>query len=127
MQKQDSWRRTLLRTEETAARYEQAQATSPSDTGCRLCNDLETIVEYKHWRLAPNKFPYDRFFSKSHMLVSSRHVDENGLNIEEKAELIELKNNVLSDGYDIILENLPKQKSIPHHMHYHLVEIKKPD
>ena len=129
IQKQEAWRRTLLRTEETALKYESAQTETESGSaiGCRLCDDPATIQDFKHWRLVPNAFPYDRYFSKSDMLVSKRHVDELGLSEVEKVELLKLKSEVLTNQYDIILENLPKQKSIPHHIHYHLVEIKRPD
>lgn len=127
MQEQEPWRRLLLRTEETAKQYEEAQKATPPSKGCRLCNDLESIAEYTHWRLMPNRFPYDRYFTKSAMLVSKRHTDETGLTAEERAEFFELKRDVFADEYDIIFENLPKQKSIPHHMHYHLVELKRPE
>jgi hypothetical protein len=125
MQAQEPWRRLLLRTEATAKRYEEAQKNSTADAGCRLCADKETITEYTHWRLVPNRFPYDRFFSKCEMLISKRHTDETGLTTAEKSELFELKNTVLSDQYDLVFENLPQQKSIPHHIHYHLVKIKR--
>jgi len=127
MQEQEHWRRLLLRTEETATIYEEAQKNSPKTNGCRLCNDKETIKKYEHWRLVPNAFPYDRFFSKSVMLISNRHTDENGLTEEEVAEFRKLKNTEFSDEYDLLFENMPVQKSIPHHIHYHIVQIKKPN
>ncbi len=126
-QEQEHWRRLLLRTEATADYYEKVQKEQPEGDGCRLCNDPETYQEFKYWRLVPNRFPYDRYFSKSDMLVTKRHVDESELSQEERGELIELKSQVLIDDYDVILENLPKQKSIPHHHHIHLAKIKKPD
>lgn len=121
IQHHEPWRQLLLRTKETAAKYQEVLKTTPKTDGCRLCNDKSTIEEFKHWKIVPNAFPYDRFFAKSDMLVSKRHTDEDGLNDEEIAEWRELKNTVLSDQYDHIFENLPKQKSIPHHIHYHLV------
>lgn len=126
MQEQPHWRRLLLRSEEGAKAYEIAQQTMPKTEGCRLCNDPETITDYKYWRLVPNRFPYDRYFSKSEMLVSKRHVDERGLTSEEMSELYNLKTE-LAEEYDLIFENMPKQKSIPHHIHYHLVEIMRPE
>jgi hypothetical protein len=127
MQKKEHWRQLLMRTEETAKAYEEAQQNMTPDSGCRLCNDPETFVEYEHWRLVPNRFPYDRYFTKSDMLITKRHTDETGLDQPEKAELVKLKSGPLSDEYDLIFENLPKQKSIPHHIHYHLVQIKRAD
>ena len=125
VQPQEHWRRLLLRTEAAAAAYERAQQ-QPKTGDCRLCSDSETRETYQHWRLIPNRFPYDRYFSRSDMLVTNRHVDERGLSEAERAELTELKSTVLSDTYDLVLENLPKQSSIPHHYHVHLVTLKPP-
>ena len=61
------------------------------------------------------------------MLISNRHTDENGLTEEEVAEFRKLKNTEFSDEYDLLFENMPVQKSIPHHIHYHIVQIKKPN
>lgn len=126
MQKQEHWRRLLLRTEETATAYEAAQREQNSVGGCRLCADPDTIEEYTHWRLMPNRFPYDRLFEKSDMLVLRRHSDEYGLTQDERRELLHLKAEVLSDRYDGFLEQLPKQRSIPHHYHVHVVTYKRP-
>lgn len=127
MQEQEHWRRLLLRTEETATNYDEALKEKLEIGTCRLCADLEFIVEYQYWRLMPNKFPYDRYFSKSDMLVLKRHSDERGLTPEEREEYFQLISGVLADQYDSMLNHLPKQKSIPHHCHFHLVKIKKPE
>jgi hypothetical protein len=74
----------------------------------------------------PNKFPYDRYFAKSDMLVLKRHDDERGVTKEEREEYFKLKSEVLGDEYDSVLDYLPKQKSIPHHTHLHLIKIKRP-
>jgi hypothetical protein len=124
MQAQETWRRLLLRTPDTAKLYEEAQKKS-GGLGCRLCHDQNYIKEFDYWLLMPNAFPYDRYFSKSDMLVTKRHTDGHDLTTEEQAEFKYLKAHSLTDDYDLIFENLPKQKSIPHHQHYHLVEIKK--
>jgi galactose-1-phosphate uridylyltransferase len=123
MQQQEDWRRLLLRTEETAKKYEEAQRNQGT-SGCRLCNDLTTLTEFNYWRLVPNAFPYDRFFSQSVMLMPKRHTNESDLRSEELSEFREIKKSVLVEEYDLIFENLPKQKSIPHHLHYHIVKIK---
>ena len=125
MQQHEPWRRLLLRTDETATKYENAQHTS-TQSGCRLCEEQDTIKDFKYWRLTPNAYPYDRFFEQSHMLVSKRHTDENGLNEQEITEYKHIKHSGLSEEYDLVFENLPKQKSIPHHIHYHLVTIRRP-
>lgn len=123
----EPWRRLLLRTEASATAYEHAQATEPAIDGCRLCVDSATLTEFTHWRLMPNRFPYDRYFEVSHMLVSKRHTSETGLNTDEQAELRHLKQSALGKGYDVIFENLPKQQSIPHHVHFHIIKLKRVD
>jgi len=124
MQLQENWRRLLLRTEETAAKYEAAQR-EPQQVGCKLCNDLETIYDFTHWRLMPNAFPYDKYFSKSIMLVTKRHTDEANLSTAELMEFRDIKKSNALAEYDTILEQLPKRKSIPHHLHYHIVTIRR--
>jgi len=127
IQKQEPWRRTLLRTEEMAQKYEEAQKENQEPEGCRLCNDTESIAEYEYWRLMPNMFPYDRYFTKSDMLVTKRHIDEHGLTQEEREEFLKLKNEVFADQYDSVLDNLPRQRSIPDHCHFHLIQFKRLD
>lgn len=127
MNEHEPWRRLLMRTEETAQAYERAQEQKKSDGACRLCEDTDSIKEYQHWRLMPNKYPYDRYFTKSDMLVLKRHDDERGLTDDEREEYFKLKSDVLIDVYDAVLDNLPKQKSIPHHCHFHMVSFKHPE
>ncbi len=58
-----------------------------------MCSDKENIIEeYTHWVLMRNEFPYDRYFSKSDMLVTKRHTQEHELTDEEIAEFFTLKN-----------------------------------
>ncbi len=124
---QPHWRRLLLRSEEAAKKYEDEIKNHKSGDGCNLCNDKESIVkEYEHWVLMKNKFPYDRYFTKSDMLVLKRHVGEHDLNDSERTEFISIKKE-LSDSYDSIIEHLPKQKSIPDHFHVHIIEFKRPE
>ena len=125
-QPQEHWRRLLLRTEETAKRYEEAQKVTPPGNGCRLCNDPDSLAEYEHWRIMPNAFPYDRYFAKSDMLVLKRHSDERGLSKAEREEYFQLLNG-LADQYDSLLNHLAKQKTIPHHCHFHLISFKRPE
>jgi hypothetical protein len=123
---QPHWRRLLLRSEEAALKYEESIRNHTHSNICNLCNDnVSTLKEFSHFKLMKNKFPYDRYFTKSDMLVSKRHVAEHELTEEERAELIAIKKS-LSDSYDSIIEHLPKQKSIPDHYHVHIVEFKRP-
>jgi len=122
-----------LRTKETAENYAQHQAKNRAgkEAGetmptCAICADTEAVLkEYTYWKVMKNAFPYDRYFTKSDMLVLKRCGNETNITAEERAELIRVKES-LSETYDHILENLPKQSSIPHHFHVHLITFKKP-
>lgn len=131
MQEQPHWRRLLLRTEETAERYEREVKAKkvPGSSLCNMCADKDAIKkEFTHWVLMENIYPYDRYFSKSDMLVLKRHSDEAGLHAEEHDELFALKHSdELVDSYDALLENFSKQSSIPGHYHIHLIEYKRHD
>lgn len=128
---QPHWRRLLLRTEETAKRYEDAIAShaTSGEKVCNLCADKDAVIqEFEHWVLMQNSYPYDRYFSKSNMLVTKRHTNETGLNEAEKAELLQLKNSTeLSEQYDSMLEHFQKQRSMPNHYHIHIIEFKRPE
>jgi hypothetical protein len=126
MQHQEHWRRLLLRTEETAQRYEEALRLQDNHAACRLCSDTESLEEYTYWRRMRNLFPYDRLFATSDMLVTKRHTDEQGLTSAERAELLTLKAGALGERYDSILDHLPQQKSMPHHCHFHLISFRRP-
>ena len=124
---QPHWRRLLLRSEKAASEYEEAIKNRVPGSGCNLCNDHDSILqEFSHFVLMKNKFPYDRYFTKSDMLVSKRHAAEQELTPEERTEFISIKRE-LSDSYDSIIEHLPKQKSIPDHFHVHIIEFKRPE
>jgi hypothetical protein len=126
MQKQPQWREILLRTEESAKQYSDYIANRDT-TECPLCTSDESIKEYDSWVLMRNKFPYDRYFSKSDMLVTKRHITDGQLSDMELAELQRLKHDVLYADYDSLIEHFPQQKSIPEHVHYHLVQYQRTD
>ena len=126
MQKQPYWREVLLRTEETAKKYDNYIALRNSKE-CPLCGSDEVVKEYDSWVVMHNKFPYDRYFAKSDMLVTKRHITDSQLNDMELAELQRLKHDVLYVDYDSLIEHFPEQKSIPEHVHYHLVQYKRAD
>jgi hypothetical protein len=126
MQAQPHWREILLRTEETAQKYDEYRATR-DNSKCPLCDSDEVIKEFDSWVLMKNKFPYDRYFEKSDMLVTKRHITEGQLSDMEIAELQRLKHDVLYTDYDSLIEHFPQQKSIPGHVHYHLAQYKRAD
>jgi hypothetical protein len=90
------------------------------DTICPLC-EKTSLIEFKFWRVVENSFPYDRIASVHHMLIPKGHLLETELSIEAQKEFIELKIAYLNSHYDIIIEALPHERSIPTHHHYHLI------
>lgn len=114
------------RTKDTHIAYEQAKQQGHLLNGCPLCN-AESVEEFTHWKIIPNRFPYDRIASIHHMIIPKRHVVENELTKEELDELLQLKQTVLNhhpNNYGHILEAVHKKKSIPEHFHLHLLTPK---
>ncbi len=87
---------------------------------CPLC-DAETITAFTHWRIIPNRYPYDAVAEKHDQLVPRRHTDGNDLTEAELAELKQLKATSLNEAYTFVIEALPSTKSIPGHFHLHLM------
>jgi hypothetical protein len=56
------------------------------------------------------------------MIVPLRHVGEDELSEEEKAELLAIKKSYINEHYDYSLE--ATGKSIPNHFHLHLIVTK---
>lgn len=108
------------RTEEMHSRYESERQADIDSGGCPLC-DAPTIEEFTHWRIIPNKYPYDAVTVRHEQIVPKRHTDGKDLSEEEILELEELKLNRLNKEFVFLFESLPKQKSIPGHYHLHLI------
>jgi len=111
------------RTKETHERYQtDRQKDVVSDT-CPLCAE-ESIMEFTHWRVIPNKYPYDEIALQHTMIIPKLHVNEHELEENALIELCELKEGFLNDEYLYIMEALPGTKSIPGHFHLHLINPK---
>ena len=108
------------RSEETHNLYAADRALNVSSDKCPLCT-AESVKEYIHWRIIPNKYPYDATTSTHRMIVPKEHVVETGVSLEALQELKSLKMTDLNDEYAFIMEVLPKNKSIPGHFHLHLL------
>jgi hypothetical protein len=112
-----------LRTPETHAKYKNFLAQREPGQVCVLCT-AEPLQIFTHWKIITNNFPYDRVAKTHHMIVPLRHVIEADITPEEEAELVEIKKGYINDHYDFILEPTEKTKSLPTHLHLHLLEIK---
>lgn len=111
-----------LRTERTEARY-RAFLQQNKDSHCYLCR-AQIIREFKHWKIVKNEYPYDKIAAVNHIIASKRHCNEERLTKIEKEEWIMLKNSMINECYDTILENTHNKKSIPGHYHLQLIELK---
>jgi diadenosine tetraphosphate (Ap4A) HIT family hydrolase len=110
-----------LRSLATHLRYEQHR-NSLNFPKCYLC-DAKSLKEYRYWKIIENQYPYDEVATTSHMVVPKRHLKESGLTWREMSEFEKIKTDMHS-GYDMIIENTHKRKSIPEHYHLHLLNLK---
>jgi hypothetical protein len=109
---------TTLRTAVSEARYQEA----------RECDELrplileEPIVLFKHWMLVENRFPYDMAFATHHLLLPKRvFANATDMYLTEHLELQHIKDE-WAGGYDCIMENIGKTRSVKDHYHLHLLK-----
>lgn len=112
----------VFRSDEVFDSYQKFQKDGGLSDGCALCKKA-VIKKFNHWFITVNDFPYDRIAKVHNMIVSIRHINEAGLNDEERAELLEIKQKYLGD-YDFFIEASEKKRSVPTHFHIHLIQTK---
>lgn len=110
-----------LRTPETEQQYQDFKDKGHLQDGCALCKEIP-IETFTHWKIIPNRFPYDKIAEKHDMIIPIRHSAE--INDEERVELLILRSTYINEHYRYILEATTRAKSIPAHFHLHLIEIK---
>lgn len=88
--------------------------------GCALCNK-PTIHEFTYWRVVENSFPYDKIARVHHMLITKEHKPETEVTEEEFREFARIKTGDLNAEYDYLVEPMARKRSIPEHIHYHLI------
>lgn len=118
-------RKNNLRSDEMMMRYEEHRRTGALEHSCPLC-DADAIQKFAHWKIIPNRFPYDLIAETHHMIVPLRHTAELELTEEEVEEFRKIKYEELQE-YDILIEATKHTKSIPAHYHLHLITLKTPD
>jgi len=99
---------------------EQAYQRAKHQGVIRPLNEEPVLINYKHWFLIANRFPYDMIYAEHDLLVCKRQVARrDDLSI---AELIELNEaiNELENQYHLIFENTMSRRSIKNHYHLHL-------
>lgn len=113
-----------FRTEKTNQIYQEFRENGGLNNGCNLCKREEIFAEFEHWKIIPNRFPYDLVASTHHMIIPRRHIVEGELKSDELRELSQIKYTYLNDKYDFILEPTVGKKSIPQHFHLHLIVVR---
>lgn len=112
-----------LRTEETEARYRADKAAGGLDKGCVICG-REALKEFTYWKIVANEFPYDKVAQVHHMLATKEHLAQPEISKEAWWEFDAIKKSDVNPAYDAILENTPKNMTIPAHFHVHLLVTK---
>lgn len=106
-----------LRTTDSELAYQNAKKDG-------LLNPLlaePALKEFTHWRLIENRYPYNIIFSKHHMLVPKREAaNYDNLKTLERIELREIIDTYCQDHYDLVFENMSKQRSVKAVYHLHL-------
>lgn len=109
-----------VRTPETEARY-RAYLTEQKTDQCPFClNESGSVVRrFRYWYICENAFPYDRFYSTSHLLIPHRHLENFwDWNDQEYLEYLEIRRELANSGsYDELLENFPVGRT---QLHFHL-------
>jgi hypothetical protein len=113
-----------LRTKEMEQKYREYKKDGHMDRICNLCEKAPLVKEFRYWKIVENIFPWDNIAKLQHMLVPKRHIKYDKLNDEEKKEFDELKISYVEQEYEIIAEVTNKKKSIPEHLHIHLIIMK---
>ena len=102
------------------AKYRSYLREIEGSTECVLCAK-ESLKQFTHWRIVQNRFPYDLIAETHHMLIPNRHVVEDDLTVEELVEIKLIKQGIINETYDWMLEPTHKNKSMPAHFHLHLL------
>lgn len=107
-----------LRTAKSEEKYQLAKAEGKTHP----LKDVESIKDYKHWRIIPNEYPADMVYKESHLLIPKRVVSTwQYLNEDEADELWFILDGIEKEGlYDAISINPPKRRSVANHFHIHL-------
>lgn len=124
MSKKKTKHKDVLRSEETLRRYRLHKRRVRDNKKDPMAFIEEPALYYFiHWKIVENNFPYDLIAKRHHLLFPVRRVvSEEELNEEELEELKVIKKAIANTTtYDVFFENTPHRRTIPGHMHYHLM------
>ncbi len=113
------------RTKKTSEKYLQHLKTH-KDTSSQnqfSVNGDTVLKDFTYWDIVPAAFPYDRIFSKHHLLKPKRVFaslsDATKEELEEYMHIIDMLEK--STEYESLLQNFAPARSIQSHFHVHLV------
>ncbi|MFZ2149626.1 MAG: hypothetical protein WAV15_00485 [Minisyncoccia bacterium] len=113
-----------FRTDEMEQKYLKYRKDGHMSKVCNLCEKAASVIEFNHWKIVENIFPWDRIAKIHHMIIPKRHIAYEQLNEEEKNEFDEIKLGHIEPRYEFIMEATTRIKSIPQHFHLHLITMK---
>lgn len=114
---------TTLRTDETKAAYDAYKLQDGFKNACPLCV-APVLKTFTYWKIIANAYPYDRIAQVHHMILPVRHVTEAEVTKDEWQEYQTIKRGYIQKEYEFILETTNQMKTIPAHLHQHLIVLK---
>jgi diadenosine tetraphosphate (Ap4A) HIT family hydrolase len=92
-----------------------------------LVLEEEALKIFDYWFIADNIFPYDTIATTHHLLFPRREgiLKWSDLNNEELQELQDLREKYFCEEYEMISENMPKNRTGSSHFHLHLLVLKR--
>lgn len=112
----------------TSARSMEAEASYQLAKEIGVLKPLDQeprLIQYKHWYLIANRFPYDMIFEVHDMLVPmSGAATRHELTAAALVELQEILDE-LSNQYDLVFENFAHRRSVLTLYHLHLARYYK--
>jgi diadenosine tetraphosphate (Ap4A) HIT family hydrolase len=115
-----------LRSPEMQAKYQERRKTYHDDT-CVLCGLAHdpALPAFETLKIALDEFPYDRVAQRHYMIMTKRHVQRfEDLTAQELAELLAAYDQAAGWGFESIIVNVGSERSMPGHLHWHLVEYR---
>lgn len=107
----------------TSARRHQSEIAyqDAKTSGSTVPLDQEPhLLDYKHWYVIKNRFPYDMVFAEHDMLLPrSGAADRKDLKLVEFVELQHILDD-LHTSYDLVFENFTHRRSVLSLYHLHL-------
>ncbi len=98
-----------MRTLETQQRYDKDIAEGNLED----LWEVEAIYEHEHYRIIPNKYPYDSFFKEHVMLITK---------FDKQTAFTLASEWAVENGYHYVLWNCPSRQSVPHVTHIHILK-----